>query len=158
MTEPFKPSRAHRRERDVRRLLLRAPQLARLVERCQFHAAIERELSTLLPKSLAEHCLGCVAHPDRLVVFTGSPIRATPLRFALAGVLPALQQTFGARWQRIQVRILATWQTDPKIPTITATRAGTVERVAETTTDDAPECELDAALQRLAATLQSRSG
>jgi hypothetical protein len=126
-----------------------------LVERCQFHAAIGRELRARLPASLAEHCSSCVSHPDRLVVFARSAVWATPLRFALASLLPDLRQTFDVRWQRAHVKILATWQPDLRLRELTLPKAATVAQVEAAAAYSSSE-DVHAALLRLARTLRKR--
>lgn len=141
---------------ELGRMLSRAPKLAHFVERCQFHSAIDRELRARLPEHLARHCLGSVAHPERLVVFTDSATLATPLRFALAAILPALGEHFAARWRLAQIRLFPTWQPDRRLQELVRPRAETAERLAMAAAA-APGGEVHEALLRLAATLRARS-
>lgn len=143
------------RTRELGRILSTAPPLARFVERCQIHAAIERELRARLPVHLAKHCLSCVAHPERLVVFTDSATLATPLRFAVAAVLPALKPLFAADWKVARIRIFPTWQPDRRLRELGRPPSGTVDQLAAAAAF-APGAELHDALLRLAATLRSR--
>lgn len=86
--------------------LLESPDIRRILQQTRLHSAIHRQLSGLLPRLLADHCLGCVARDDRLIVYTDSPAWATQLRFTLAPLLAELKSTFHARWQRVTVKVL----------------------------------------------------
>lgn len=141
--------------RDVQRVVSRTPQLAHFIERCQFHAAIASELRTRLPNTLADHCLSCVAHPDRVVVFTNAAVRATLLRFAVAAVLPDLARQFNAEWRCAEIKILATWQPDRRLRELRQPLAATIAQM-ESAADYSPSQEVHAALARLARTLRNR--
>jgi hypothetical protein len=64
-----------------------------------------------LPSFLSEHCCGCSARDDQLIVFTSSATAATTLRFALPPLLPELQTRFALSLRRAEVRVLRDYRT-----------------------------------------------
>jgi hypothetical protein len=86
--------------------LLNRPATGRIWQRHQQHRELRNYLRARLPSFLSEHCCACIVRDDHLIVFTSSAAGATPLRFALAPLLPELQARFALPLRRAQVRVL----------------------------------------------------
>jgi hypothetical protein len=104
-----------------------------------------------LPSFLSEHCCGCIARNEQLIVFTSSATAATTLRFALPPLLPELQARFALPLRRAEVRVLCDHRTARSGRTIRPPGGSAIHDLRQ-----AAACcnspELRSALLRLAAT------
>ncbi|HUL12285.1 MAG TPA: DciA family protein [Methylococcaceae bacterium] len=124
-----------------------------LLDKVGEHAVILGLVRESLPASLAEHCRDCLAHENRLVLFTDSPAWASQLRFYAPAILARIGALAEYEFREIQVRNLRL-QAPAYKPKPIKLPSPEVARMVKASGPGAPSDELRQALERLGATIE----
>ncbi|MGI9211045.1 MAG: DciA family protein [Methylococcaceae bacterium] len=137
--------------------LMRNPALAHIGATLALHQRVLKVVKSTLPEFLARHCLDCVVKPNRLVLYTDTPLFSSQLRFYTPQLQQDLEATYQLSFAEIQARNLLN-SAHPTLPPRRWTLpSAEVVRLLRDHAALEPDSELGVALNRLANSLAEKN-
>lgn len=131
--------------------------LASIGATLELHRRTLKAIQRVLPDFLAAHCQDCVVKPNRLIIYSDSPLFTSQLRFYVPQLQTRLASEQGLSFREIQIRNLLQ-STSPKIrPTHINIPSPEVAELLRVNAQTDVESELSIALNKLSETLARKN-
>lgn len=137
--------------------MMQNPALAHIASTLALHQRVLKVVKSALPEFLARHCLDCVVKPDRLILYTDTPLFTTQLRFYIPRLQQDLEAAHQLKFADIQVKnLLDSAHRAPPTRRWTLPSTDVVQLLRDHAAME-PDSELSVALNRLASSLADKN-